>query len=246
MKETRALMGMPITVEVVGQNATKQIIEEVFDYFNYVDHKYSPYKTDSDIGKINSHELLPENYGEELKSVLDLCEKTKLETGGYFNIKHNGKIDPSGLVKGWAIYNAAELIQKAGFHNYYVEAGGDIEVAGVNSQGEMWTVGIRNPFNKSEIVKVLRVSNCGVATSGTYERGQHIYNSERSNQAEIVSLTIIGPNIYEADRFATAAFAMGKAGINFIEQMDGFEGYLIDKDGLATFTSHFENYVKPN
>jgi len=63
---------------------------------------------------------------------------------------------------------------------------------------------------------------------------------------DIVSLTVIGPNIYEADRFVTAAFAMGKEGIYFIEKLDGFEGYMIDSNGLATFTSGFEKYVKNN
>ncbi len=74
------------------------------------------------------------------------------------------------------------------------------------------------------------MSDCGVATSGTSIRGQHIYNPQDDAAPidEIVSLTVIGPNIYEADRFATAAFAMGSDGIVFIEQLDGFEGYMID------------------
>ena len=72
----------------------------------------------------------------------------------------------------------------------------------------------------------------GVATSGTYIRGLHIYNPRGGNEpvSDIVSLTVIGPNIHDADRFATAAFAMGAAGINFIEQLPGYEGYIIDKD----------------
>jgi thiamine biosynthesis lipoprotein len=60
---------------------------------------------------------------------------------------------------------------------------------------------------------------------------------------EVVSLTVIGPDIYEADRFATAAFAMGQAGIIFVEQLEGFEGYLINQEGQATFTSGFARYV---
>jgi thiamine biosynthesis lipoprotein ApbE len=60
---------------------------------------------------------------------------------------------------------------------------------------------------------------------------------------DVVSLTVIGPNVYEADRFATAAFAMGKKGIYFIEQLPGFEGYMIDTSAQATYTSGFERYV---
>jgi thiamine biosynthesis lipoprotein len=49
--------------------------------------------------------------------------------------------------------------------------------------------------------------------------------------------------VYEADRFATAAFAMGKRGIQFIEKLVGFEGYMIDVEARATLTSGFERYV---
>ena len=106
-------------------------------------------------------------------------------------------------------------------------------------------MGIRNPFNLHEIVKVLAVSNCGVATSGTSIRGQHIYDPHTTSplSTDLVSLTVIGPNIYEADRFATAAFAMGSAGIMFIEQLAGFEGYAIDRHGQATYTSDFVRYT---
>jgi thiamine biosynthesis lipoprotein len=85
----------------------------------------------------------------------------------------------------------------------------------------------------------------GVATSGTYIRGQHIYNPHHPQKTidDVVSLTVVGPDIYEADRFATAAFAMGREGIIYIEKLPGFEGYMIDTAGLATMTSGFENLV---
>ncbi len=60
---------------------------------------------------------------------------------------------------------------------------------------------------------------------------------------DVKSLTVIGPDIYEADRFATAAFAMGRGGIDFIESLEGFEGYMIDASKTATFTSGFGRYA---
>jgi thiamine biosynthesis lipoprotein len=135
-------------------------------------------------------------------------------------------------------------LKDAGFTNFYIDAGGDIEVAG-NKDGEPWRSGIRNPFNRKENVKVLAVTDKGIATSGTAIRGQHIYNPQNPDTLlqDIVSLTVIGPNVYEADRFATAAFAMGRRGIYFIEQLPAFEGYMIDASARATFTSGFERYV---
>lgn len=140
---------------------------------------------------------------------------------------------------------AAKLIEKLGFAYYYVDAGGDIQVSKTKADGTPWKVGIRNPFQTDQIVKTLSVSDCGVATSGTYERGSHIYNPKDGKpMIDILSLTVIGPNVYEADRFATAAFAMGKEGIHFLERLPGFEGYLIDRAGVATMTSGFERFVQ--
>jgi len=249
MKQTRFLMGMHITVEVVDPNVDPVHIDEVYRYFRYVDRKFSTYKETSEISRINQNRWLRNRYSADMKRVLVLCELTRQQTNGYFDIGHNGKLDPSGLVKGWSIWQAARLLRRRGYRHFYVDAGGDIQVAGRNAQGEPWRVGIRNPFNGGEIVKVVSLANDeGIATSGTACRGQHIYNPYRPNQAitEIVSLSIIGSNIYDADRFATAAFAMGPEGIYFVEELPGFEGYMIDSHGIATYTSGFERYVAPH
>ena len=246
MKETRILMGMPVTLEVIDAHVTQQTIDKGYAYFEYVDQKFSTYKEDSEISKINRHELSLEQASADMQKIFELARETSQATDGYFDISRDGIYDPSGIVKGWAIYNAAQILTGDGFKNFYVDAGGDIQAVGYNSQGENWRVGIQNPFSTAEIVKVLSISNCGVATSGTYVRGQHIYNPKNRNQliTEIMSLTVIGPDIYEADRFATAAFAMGREGIFFIENLDGFEGYMIDQDRQATYTRGFERYTQ--
>ncbi len=238
-------MGMPVTLELVDSWATQAALEDVFAYFERIDQKFSTYKEASEISMINAHKLSLQQSSEEMRSIFSMAEKTALETNGYFDIQHNGTYDPSGIVKGWAIQNAAQDLRGRGFRNFYVDAGGDVQAVGRNSQGEYWSVGIRNPFKTNEIVKVLSISDGAVATSGTYERGQHIYNPKKQNQpiTDIQSLTVVGSNIYDADRYATAAFAMGRDGIYFIEELEGFEAYMIGSDKQATFTSGFERYV---
>jgi thiamine biosynthesis lipoprotein len=238
-------MGMPVAIEIADLNAKREVFEKVFDYLISVDERFSVYKKNSEITLYNEGKISKENLSEEMKKVLELSEETKNKTDGFFDIAHEGKIDPSGLVKGWAIYNASKILRQMGFNNFYVEIAGDIEVAGLNSEGKKWAIGIRNPFNKKENVKVVYLSDRGIATSGTAERGQHIYNPQKPKETikDILSLTVIGPNIYEADRFATAAFAMGSAGIYFIEKLADFEGYLIDKNGMAKMTSGFGKYA---
>ena len=245
MKHTKIIMGMPITIEIVD-TVDPKVFEEAFNYFKNVDDKFSTYKEASEISRINRGEVVPSQFSSEMTHIFDLAEKTKAETNGYFDIKKPDQtLDPSGIVKGWAIYQVAEILNKRKIKNYYVEAGGDLQVSGRNHDGKKWRVGIKNPFVQNEIVKVLLVETQGVATSGTYIRGNHIYNPKTKKEAtEIASLTVVGPNIYEADRFATAAFAMGLDGINFIEQLQGFEGYLIDKNGIGTATSGLLRYTK--
>ncbi len=238
---------MTVTVEIADEQARPEDLQKIFDYFHSIDSTFSTYKTESEISRINRREIVREQYSPEMKEVFDLSEKTTRETDGFFDIKRaDGTFDPSGLVKGWAIHNAALLIKKMGFRNFFVDAGGDIEVGGKNSENRAWSVGIKNPFNEKEIVKVVYLKDGqGIATSGTYIRGQHIYNPKKRDEvlSEIVSLSVIGPNIYEADRFATAAFAMGRNGIIFIEKLPGFEAYMIDQKGQATLTSGFEHYT---
>jgi FAD:protein FMN transferase len=247
MKQTRVLMGMTITVEIADHSGTKTSIDKVFSYFKNVENKFSVFKTASEITLINNGKIKESQWSEDMKLIFALAEKTKKETNGYFDIiATDGKYNPSGLVKGWAIYNASKLLLEQGFKDFYVEAGGDIQANGKNEKGSYWSVGIKNPFNQQQIVKVLYLKNEGIATSGTYIRGQHIYDPHDRNKllTEIVSISIIGPNVYEADRFATAAFAMGEKGIRFIENLKGFEGYMIDKNGIGTETSGFEKYTK--
>jgi thiamine biosynthesis lipoprotein len=241
MKQTKIIMGMPITVEISDSTASEKNLDDIFSYFKYVDEKFSPFKITSELTKINDGIITENNYSEDMKEVFQLSQKTKEETGGYFNIINaDGKYNPSGLVKGWSIYKAAKILEKEGFQTFYVDAGGDIE-----ARGKYWKVGIRNPFKREDVIKVLYIKDKGIATSGTYIRGEHIYIPPKKYKpaTEIVSITVIGPNVYEADRFATATFAMGKNGINFIEKLSGFEGYAIDKNGIATMTSGLEKYT---
>lgn len=244
MRETRDLMGMPVRVEIVG--GTQADIENVFAYFVAVDKRFSTYKPESEIMQINRGEIAEAEYSDEMREVFSLAEATAKETNGYFSITTpQGPLDPSGLVKGWAIRNAARLVERMGYKNYFLDAGGDIQSSGTDEAGNEWTIGIRNPFTKGEIIKVLRPHGRGVATSGTYIRGQHIYNPYNPEQAidAIVSMTVVGKDIYEADRFATAAFAMGEEGILFLERLPGIEGYCVAKDGIATMTSGFHSFV---
>lgn len=242
MKQIRFIMGMPITIEII-RCQDKAVFKKVFDFFRQVDTQFSPYKKNSEVTHINQGLIKPTQYSSQMKQIIGLAQKTKQQTGGFFEIYNNEVLDPSGLVKGWAILEAAEIIKKSGYQNFYIDAGGDIQSSGKNKQEQNWRIGIRNPFNPAEIIKVIQIESAGVATSGNYERGEHIYNPKGSLSDDLVSITVVGKNIFDADRFATAAFAMGQKGIEFIDQTPGLEGYAILKDGVAISTRNFNQLV---
>lgn len=244
MRRAALIMGMPASIEIIDAEAQEKDIEGIFNYFRQIDQQFSPYKDSSELQKINRGEISPDESSPLMKKILKLSQETQQQTQGFFDINLSGRLDPSGIVKGFAIFQGAKKLSKKGFTNFYVEIGGDIQTAGLNSLGKKWRVGIRNPFNKEEIVKIVYLSGEGIATSGTYLRGGHIYDPLHKRAAgEIVSLSLIGKNIYEADRFATAIFAMGLAGMKFLESLAGFEGYMIDKNKTAYSSSGFAKYL---
>ena len=239
-------MGMPITVFIRDEPAGEQDLQAVAAWFESVDQRFSPYLDTSEVSRLNDGSISCDQISLELSEVLRLCEQTKIESGGYFDIARNGRIDLSGLVKGWAIERAARLLAERGFANFFVDAGGDLQAVGHGPGDQPWKVGIRKPFKRDEQVKVLAISDRGVATSGTAIRGQHIYNplQERPLATGFVSLTVVGPSIYDADRLATAAFAMGMDGLRFLAGRPELEAYAIDAGGVATFTPGFARYVR--
>jgi len=258
MRRTELIMGMPITVVIpdrerqdtpsgtVRYPTAEEAALAVFDYFRGVDERFSPYKRGSETCRIDRGELAPVSASPEMREVLLLSEETKQLTGGHFDVWFQGRFDPSGLVKGWAIAQASRILDDDDFVSFCIEAGGDIEVRGANDEGKPWAIGLRSPFDPEKLTHRLLLQNRGVATSGTYIRGEHIYNPKTGARVnEIASLTVIGPNVFEADRLATAAFAMGASGIQFMAGLPGFDACVIGWDGIATFTPGFTEYVEP-
>lgn len=237
---------MPVSVEIADREVRPADFARVAEYLTHVDTIFSTYKENSEISRINRGEIASLSYSKEMKEIFALANEAQVQTKGFFNIKRgDGTLDPSGLVKGWAIQNASVLLINAGLSNFYIDIGGDVATSGKDEMGEEWSIGVRNPFARDEIIKLLYPKGGGVATSGTYIRGEHIYNPHTGNPpaTDLVSLTVVGPHIYEADLFATAAFAMGKEGMAFIENRQGYEGYAVDRNGTATMTSGFEKYT---
>lgn len=127
IKQTRDLMGMTINVEIVDSVAKNTDLDIVFSYFESVEKRFSFFREDSEITLFNNKKISRDQLSDETKTVFALAEETKSMTDGYFDIlTSEGKYNPSGIVKGWAIYNASRLLLEKGLKDFYVEAGGAI------------------------------------------------------------------------------------------------------------------------
>ena len=248
MAETQVIMGMPITVSIPrshGIDPEKGAFSAVFEWFKAVDAQFSPFKPESEVSRISRGEQALSQATLLMNEVLELCALTEADSDGWFNPWFEGKFDPFGIVKGWAIARASGILDGLGYRNHCIEAGGDIEVRGANGEGKPWEIGIRNPFDPRSIVKVLHLSDRGIATSGTYIRGNHIYNPKTGQRVEgVPSLTVIGPNVLEADRLATPAYAMGPPGISWLASLEGIDAYQIGPDHQALATQGLAEYQR--
>jgi thiamine biosynthesis lipoprotein len=137
MKQTRLLMGMPITLEIIDPAVTLDNMDKVFAYFVWVDETFSIYKPSSEMSQINRGTLRVDQCSEEMRQVLELGEQTRRQSHGYFDIVHDGRYDPTGIVKGWAVHNAACMLSAEGFNHFYIDAGGDIQLAGTKETSVM-------------------------------------------------------------------------------------------------------------
>jgi FAD:protein FMN transferase len=240
VRRVQEVMGMPITVNVAREDVDPGALDEVFADFQHLDNVFSPFIETSEVSRIDRGDLAPEEAGELASQVIYLCRQYERATGGYFSAWIGGRFDPSGLVKGWAIDRACSILDRHGYRDFFVDAGGDVQTRGLSSAGQPWRVGVRHPVERDKLACVVLVSGSAVATSGTYEKGQHIIDPHTGEPASnLLSFTVVGPDILQADVFATAAFAMGMAGLDFIRKTPGYEAFAIDRQLRAWSTPGF-------
>lgn len=225
------IMGMPIGIEVHDPDVAPEALDAAFDWFRWVDAAFSTYRADSEISRLNREELILADAHPEVRAVLARCEVLHEETEGYFDIRVpflRGVIDPSGLVKGWSVERAGQILAGAGARNYAINAGGDIIVRGRPPGGDLWRIGIKHPFQHDRVAAVVGATGGAIATSATYERGLHIFNPHTGGPPTgVLSVTMTGPDLGTADAYATAAFAMGQDGPAWAATLAGYEAMII-------------------
>lgn len=218
-REVEHVMGMPVSVALRGRHshsadgaeAWRAVVEEL----RHVDAVFSTYRDDSVVRRLDRGELTLAECPAEVTEVLALGAQAERDSGGAFAIRlpdEHGRLrlDPSGVVKGWAVERAARLLTALEHTDVCLSAGGDMVCHVADPERPAWRVGLEDPRDPTRLLAVVPVRSGAVATSGTRHRGRHLLDARTGRPAEgVASVTVIDPSLTEADIDATAAYALG-------------------------------------
>ncbi|MFF9124810.1 FAD:protein FMN transferase [Streptomyces sp. NPDC014889] len=228
-------MGTVFSFDVRGgpSDAVAAALAEAVAELHRVDEVFSTYRDGSQLSRLARGELTVAECDPEVAEVLELGAEAERVSEGWFSLRYEGSLDPTGIVKGWAAERAARRIAAAGVHGVSVNGGGDVQLLGSPDAHRPWRVGVSDPLRPGGLAAVVSAAGTdelAVATSGTAERGAHIVDPRtgRSAVTDLVAVTVVAPSLTWADCWATAAFAMGsREGLAWLESLPEVEALLI-------------------
>ncbi|WP_037678123.1 FAD:protein FMN transferase [Streptomyces albus] len=241
-------MGTVFSFDVRGPRAhdAGPAVEEAVAWLHRVDELFSPYREDSELSRLARGELSAGDCDPLIAEVLLLCEGAEEMSDGWFSTRYAGGLDPTGLVKGWAVEKASQRLAEAGAADTCVNGGGDIQLCGRAGPGRPWRTGISDPLRPGRLAAVVEgEGRLAVATSGTAERGCHVLNPHTGSPPRhgLVSVTVLAEGLTAADAWATAAFARGRSARDWLEALPDVEAFAVTADGGTWSTTGFEKFT---
>jgi thiamine biosynthesis lipoprotein len=235
---------MPVSLALRGRHAStpegRRAWDRVVAELAEVDRVFSTYRSDSWVCRLDRGEVSLDDCPPEVAEVLALGEQAERESGGAFSIRRPGVdghpvLDPTGVVKGWAVERASAQLDELPDTDYSLSAGGDLVCRVRTNGGAPWRIGIEDPRSPDQIVAVVPVTNGAVATSGSSRRGGHLVDA-RSGLAPtgVASVTVLAPSLTWADIDATAAYAHGPDAARWLGTRPGRRGLVVWADGSTT------------
>ena len=210
--------------------------------------RFSPFRADSEVSRLMHSQVSPTEVSRDLAEVLEIAEIVEVLSDGAFDIRghrKDGAADPTAVVKGWAVDRAADILVSGGLARFCISAGGDVLARG-GSLSTPWRIGVAHPQDRGSVALVLEAGDLAVATSGTTERGAHIVDARSGRPAvELLTVTVAGPSLARSDAYATAAFAMGVAGLRWCDLLPGYAACGITSDGRMITTRGLARYRRP-
>ncbi|MEO6826518.1 MAG: FAD:protein FMN transferase [Microbacteriaceae bacterium] len=230
-------------IDAVGIGSVRVALERVKRVFREADSRYSLYRPGSELSQIAAGTLRLSDASEELRVMYELAIGWRNATNGAFTPhRGDGIIDLSGLVKGWAIAHAGEALTAGGLTSWFINAGGDVLTRG-RAPTRPWTVGITDPEDRTQLMAsvVMTQNHHAVATSGSAERGEHIWTQSPRAASEYLQVSVLAPDIVTADVLATAIVAGGQNMLDLAASTRDVEALAVDHHGILRVTPGFRS-----
>lgn len=185
----------------------------------------------------------------EIDEGLEYADYTKITVeGDKVSIGDGMKIDLGAVAKGYTSDKICSILRENGVESAVINLGGNVQTISCRPDGELWRVGIIDPFDQQQNLLIVQVENKAVITSGNYERyfvGEdgkkycHIIDKQSGRPSEngIVSMTIIGESGLKCDALSTALFVMGEEkAVEFWKDSTDFEMIYVTEAGKVAAT----------
>ena len=232
------IWGTVVSIQVPKSFAGKSFdsaCEQAIDFYRHIDNTFSTFKVNSEVSQIRQGRLSIESASVEVKLVWNKClDLRELTQRAFDPWAVPGGFDPSGFVKGWAAQESLRFFKDLEIDHLQINAGGDVVVRGGVDFETPWNIGVRHPDLVDSIAKNYQLFDGAVASSGTYERGAHIFDPRVGVPAVGArAATVVGPDAGVADALATALVVDGRDAINWMGA-DEFRNYIfwaVDKRG---------------
>jgi thiamine biosynthesis lipoprotein len=237
-------MGTIVTIDLYGDahldtRDLSRRVDAAEGVVREADEVFSTWKSHSPLSRFRRGELTMGEVPADILDVLELCRTARLLSRGWFDPwSMPGGVDPTGLVKGWAAQRALDPLRQLGLSGALVNAAGDVASFGGPAPGESFRVGVVRPANTKRLACVVE-SPGAVATSGTYERGNHLVNPFTGMACATASATVTGPDLGLADALATALALCGPSGLEFVNALASYEGLIIDTSDVSYASDRF-------
>ena len=240
-------MGTQVSLMMAQSADIDEAARIAADVLTALDARFSSYRPDSELRAFDAGRLPTPS--RDLRHVLAACAWLSQVSDGLFTTAagtdDRGALDVAGYVKGWAVDRAADGLEWAGITDYCLGVGGDWRCRGLHPDGRPWRMAIRDPDVAYQPRAITAVGTNAIATSGTYERGEHLIHPQLPdpkmirNTPHTASFTVVGPRLAWADAFATIGFLMGDDGLSWVAQFAGYSAAIIRTDTTMVADADF-------
>jgi len=226
-------MGTVVTV-VSTVPISASTAEAVIGAFAGLDERFSLYRHDSEASAIGRDRSLIRTASEPYRDMYWDAVAWLSATGGAFTPhRPDGVVDLSGVVKARAIATAGDILVSEGHLDWCLNAGGDVLVSGVQASGKPWTVGIVDPDDRGRLWTQIEThpGRMAVATSGTQERGEHVWRM--ASETRFAQVTVAAADIETADVLATAILGGGITTLQLVQKTYDIDVLAQTSDGVV-------------